>query len=70
MALWQKLYKHLSNMWVVVTIVVPFWIPNIMRHLIFRVPQKGAWQQHPHLVKHVHDQLDFVADLHCTQSAS
>ena len=27
-------------MWVVVIIMVPFWIPDIIRHLIFRVPQK------------------------------
>ena len=30
----------LLNMWVDVKIMVPFWIP-IIRHLIFRVPQKG-----------------------------
>ena len=28
--------------WVVVEIVVPFWIPIIIRHLIFRVPKKGT----------------------------
>ena len=22
--------------------MVPFWVPNILRHLIFRVPQKGT----------------------------
>ena len=27
--------------WVVVKIMVPFWIPNIIRHLIFSVPKKG-----------------------------
>ena len=27
--------------WVVVKIMVPFWIPIIIRHLIFRVPKKG-----------------------------
>ena len=27
--------------WVVVKIMVPFWVPNIIRHLIFRVPEKG-----------------------------
>ena len=26
---------------VVVKIMVPFWVLNIIRHLIFRVPQKG-----------------------------
>ena len=28
-------------MWVVVKIRVPFWVPSIVRHLLFRVPQKG-----------------------------
>ena len=28
--------------WVVVKIMVPFWVPNIVRHLIFRVPKKGT----------------------------
>ena len=27
--------------WVVVKIMIPFWIPIIIRHLIFRVPKKG-----------------------------
>ena len=27
--------------WVVVKTMVPFWVPNIGRHLIFRVPKKG-----------------------------
>ena len=27
--------------WVVVKIMVPFWVLNIIRHLIFRVPKKG-----------------------------
>ena len=27
--------------WVVVKIMVPFWTPIIIRHLIFRVPKKG-----------------------------
>ena len=31
-----------AYMWVVVKIMVPFWIPIIIRHLIFRVPKKGA----------------------------
>ena len=30
-----------NGMWVVVRIMVPFWIPIIVRHLIFRVPKKG-----------------------------
>ena len=30
-----------SYMRVVVKIMVPFWIPIIIRHLIFRVPKKG-----------------------------
>ena len=31
----------LSHTWVVVDIMVPFWVPTIIRHLIFRVPKKG-----------------------------
>ena len=27
--------------WVVVKIMVPFWVPIIIRPLIFRVPKKG-----------------------------
>ena len=30
-----------SYMWVVVKIMVPFWVPIAIRHLIFRVPKKG-----------------------------
>ena len=33
--------KPTPYIWVVVKIMVPFWIPNIVRHLIFTVPQKG-----------------------------
>ena len=29
-------------MWVVVKIMVPFWVPIIIRHLLFRVPKKGT----------------------------
>ena len=29
-------------LWVVVKIMVPFWVPNIVRHLFFRVPKKGG----------------------------
>ena len=28
--------------WVVVKIMVRFWVPNIVRHLIFRVPKQGT----------------------------
>ena len=27
-------------MWVVVKIMVPFWVPNVVRHLLFRVPKR------------------------------
>ena len=30
------------HIWVVVKIMAPFWIPIIIRHLIFRVPKKGT----------------------------
>ena len=33
--------KMESIIWVVVKIMVPFWIPIIIRHLMFRVPKKG-----------------------------
>ena len=29
-------------MWVVVKIMVPFWVPVFLRHLLFRVPKMGA----------------------------
>ena len=32
---------HRYYYWVVVKIMVTFWVPNIIRHLIFRVPKKG-----------------------------
>ena len=33
---WQS-----RHWWVVVKIMVPFWVPNIIRHLLFRVPKEG-----------------------------
>ena len=30
-----------ETIWVVVKIMVPFWVPIIIRPLIFRVPKKG-----------------------------
>ena len=30
-----------TTIWVVVKIMVPFWVPIIILHLIFRVPKKG-----------------------------
>ena len=33
--------RSTSNTWVVVKIMVPFWIPIIIPHLVFRVPKKG-----------------------------
>ena len=32
---------QLGFMWVDVKIMVPFWVPIIIRHLIIRVPKKG-----------------------------
>ena len=32
---------HEPSTWVVVKIMVPFWVPVIIRHLLFRVPKKG-----------------------------
>ena len=39
-----KFTAHISCLftWVVVKIRVPFWVLNIIRHLIFRVPKKGT----------------------------
>ena len=34
-------FQALGPTWVVVKIVLPFWVPNIVRHLLFRVPKKG-----------------------------
>ena len=35
-------FRHsFTTTWVIVKIMVPFWIPMIMRHLVFRVPKKG-----------------------------
>ena len=35
--------KHIGsqNTWVVVKIMVPFWVPTIIWHLLVRVPKKG-----------------------------
>ena len=36
-------------MWAVVKIMDPFWIPIIIRHLIFRVPKKDHnFENHPY----------------------
>ena len=37
----QTLEVYQSVKWVVVKIMVPFWVPIIIRHLILRVPKKG-----------------------------
>ena len=34
------MYTH-THIWVVVKIMVPLWVLNIIRHLIFKVPKKG-----------------------------
>ena len=34
-------WDYIGVIWVVVKIMVPFWVPIIIRHLIFRVPKKG-----------------------------
>ena len=37
--------------WVVVKIVVPFWIPIVIRHLIFGVSKKDQnFDNHPHVL--------------------
>ena len=42
MNLYRKLVAVCIYIWVVVKIMIPFWVRNIIRHLIFRVPQKGT----------------------------
>ena len=37
-----ELINRRSFIWVVVKIMVPFWVPIVIRHLIFRVPQQGT----------------------------
>ena len=37
----ENRYTDVRCMWEVAKIMVPFWIPIIMRHLIFSVPKKG-----------------------------
>ena len=38
---WRMVPPLIKVIWVVVKIMVPFWIPIIIWHLIFRVPKKG-----------------------------
>ena len=33
-----RVWDFIANIWVVVKIMVRFWVPIIIRHLIFRVP--------------------------------
>ena len=42
--LWAGDYQKRLHfgLWGVVKIMVPSWLPIIIRHLIFRVPQKGS----------------------------
>ena len=47
------------GMWVVVKIMVPFWVPGIVRHLIFRVPKKE-----PHVVNGVYAHAIFSLAYH------
>ena len=44
MAAWhsaESVAARVLCIWVVVKIMVPFWVPITIRHLIFRVPKKG-----------------------------
>ena len=34
------MYPNTSSTWVVVKIMVPFWVPIIIRHLLFRYPKR------------------------------
>ena len=43
--------KSYCNIWLVVKIKVPFWVPIIIRHLLFRVPKKDPnFDNHPYVV--------------------
>ena len=45
----QKDSLSLNYIWVVVKIMVPFWIPTIIRHLIFRAPKRDHnFDNHPY----------------------
>ena len=46
---YNRVYSRV--IWVVVKIMVPFWIPILIRHLIFRVPQKKDhhFDNHPYV---------------------
>ena len=45
---------HVS-IWVVVKIMVPLWVPMIIRHLVFGVPKKGPYfDNHPYEVEFNH----------------
>ena len=37
----QQATWKLEVIWVVVKIMAPFWVPIIIRHLLFRVPKEG-----------------------------
>ena len=39
----------IGYIWVFVKIMVPFWVPNIVRHLLFRVPKRDpSFENHPY----------------------
>ena len=37
----ERTYILGGCIWVVVKIMVPFWVPIIIRHLLFKVPKMG-----------------------------
>ena len=53
--------------WVVTKIMVPFWVPNIVPHLLFRVPKKGALILTPTHIRHATTILQMQAWLHDVQ---
>ena len=40
--------KDRSDIWVVVKTMVPFWVLNIIRHLVFRGPKGDHFDNHPY----------------------
>ena len=50
MQIFLGLPEMMLIIWVVVKIMVPFWIPSIIRHLVYRGPKKGDhnFDNHPY----------------------
>ena len=48
----QKESRGFVSTWVVVKTMVPFWVLNIIRHLVFRDPKRDhSFDNHPHTIQ-------------------